>query len=74
MRRSGGGEEKGPRYPCKIQISLNLHYKVTKNIPQTPPPANSTNRRTPPPFFKKNSGSALAIPALDRPYLSNNNL
>lgn len=52
MRRSGGGEEKGPRCPCKIQISLNLHYKVTKNIPQTPPPANSTNRR-PPPSLKK---------------------
>lgn len=24
--------------PCKIQIPLNLHYKITKNTPKTPPP------------------------------------
>lgn len=48
MRRSGGGEEKGPRYPCKIQISLNLHYKVTKNIPQTPPRQTQLTVEPPP--------------------------
>lgn len=51
MRKSGGGEERGPRYPFKIQISLNLHYKVTKNIPQTPPPRQTQLTVEPPPLL-----------------------
>lgn len=49
-----GGGVSGVQTPYKIQISLNSHYEITKNMSQTRPlTANSNNRWTPPPLWKK---------------------
>lgn len=41
------GSREGRGSPCKIQISLKLQYKITKNMPRTPL-AKSNYRQTPP--------------------------
>lgn len=46
--------------PCKIQISLNSHYKTTKQKISLRHPWQA--QIIPPPPQKKNSGSAHAMP------------